>query len=144
MKTPFAESDHRADLVFATHMAYRKLGAPVAHKFSFDTTIELDEVEVEVTVDATYTPGKPDRMWTRHGDPGEQGYAAEAEILNVFGPHGLIPDKSIPEAVMEELYQTALMQGGESMADEKQDYQLRKYEDRIDALNERGLDAHDL
>lgn len=105
---------------------------------SFETTVELEGNEVEVTVEYSYSPGTPGKTY----GPPENCYppeGPEVEILAVY----LTDDKTetdlsskLSKETNAQLEEQACVAGDEGMAD---DYEAAM-EDKADAAREREWD----
>jgi hypothetical protein len=105
---------------------------------SFETTVELEGNEVEVTVEYSYSPGTPGKFY----GPPENCYPdepAECEVEVIY----LTADKAktdimpkLSTETIEQVFEQACGTGEESMND---DYE-RAMEDKADAAREREWD----
>jgi hypothetical protein len=105
---------------------------------SFETVVELDGKEVEVTAEYSYSPGSPGKTY----GPPENCYppeGAEAEVEIVY----LTDDKTktdimprLSTEIIESLFEQACEEGEEGDADAYE----RAMEDKADAAREREWD----
>ena len=90
-------------------------------EIKFETTVEVGENEVDVVVEATYTPGTPDVMYMRNGDPGYPGDPPEPEIVHVWAENALGEDVDIVHQLddkqIEKLSDIVCEKGDEALQD---------------------------
>jgi hypothetical protein len=105
---------------------------------TFEATVELGEVEVEVTVEYHYSPGSPGKTY----GPPENCYPpeeAEAEVEQVYLTSDETKTDIMPQltaAVIEMLFEQACEAGEDDDADAYE----RAMEDKADAAREREWD----
>lgn len=59
-----------------------------SRNFEFDTTITVNDEEIEVTVEGSYTPGYAGRWYAPNGDPGDPPEPAEVEVESITDSDG--------------------------------------------------------
>lgn len=86
---------------------------------SFDATITVgDDEDVEVSVEADFTPGHPGTMYARNGDPGDPPEGAEVEITSITdGDGNEIEYDSLSSYDRERLDEKAYEKGNEPQYD---------------------------
>jgi hypothetical protein len=78
---------------------------------TFETTITLDDIEVEVEVAYDFSPGSPGCMYKRNGDPGDPPEPDEVDITSICrcdtGAE-VDPGESDMERITERAFQDAV------------------------------------
>ena len=80
---------------------------------SFDTTITVNDEEVEVTVEGTWAAGSPARYYEKNGDPGSPPEDAEIEVRSIIGPDGKIDYDSLSDSDKEDIDAKMYQEGDE-------------------------------
>lgn len=53
-------------------------------RISYESTIEINDEEIDVHVEADYRPGYAGTMYNRYGDPGDPPEPAEINVVSVI------------------------------------------------------------
>lgn len=80
---------------------------------NFSATIEIEDNEIEVDVEARYTPGNPGTWYRSNGDPGDPPEPAECDILSIIGPNGPIDYDDLSSANQTIIDEKAMEEGEE-------------------------------
>ena len=92
-----------------------------------------DEKEIDITVEADYTPGSPGCWYRANGDPGDPPEPAECEITQIVGPNGLIEFDSLPKQDQDRLMEDAIAKGEEGPDEPEPEYDpTDDYEEKHD------------
>lgn len=117
-------------------MAKRGQGS---HAGEYETTVEVEGEEVEVTVDYRFTEGTPDVYYLSNGDPGYPGDPPEVEVVGVWRTGDKAKTdlwEKLPKEVQERLEEEACEKGSDGIASAYED----AMEAKADAAREREWD----
>lgn len=77
--------------------------------FDIDFTCEVNEVERDVRCVGKFTPGSPDVLYMRNGDPGYQGDSPEAEVSAMWMDGKAVTSEEIDSIVQSDMFYDILL-----------------------------------
>lgn len=90
----------------------------MSRNVTFDTTITVGDTEIEVEVEASYTPGYKGSFYAANGDPGDPPEPSEIEVDSITDENGKTYDYDSLSDVEKESIDAKICDEAESNVDD--------------------------